>query len=390
MLYKRIIMNDEDKKLNKYIRLKELIKKSIEKPYEENDELIELLSQNRHAGKIIDFLTSEQLMRDADKRLKIAYEERDEDELLKKIWKLSARRRSLSSLSITIISTSITAALLIISLVVYNSNQAPVHQLATVIEANHYVRPTLIISGKDVVDVNVKGDKIILDNFTESNITQDSITQCRLIIPHGQVYTVELSDGTNVTLNANSELIYPSEFTSDVRLVEVKGEVFFDVKKSTVPFIVKANDSHIMVYGTTFNVNTRDIAKTKVLLLTGSIGFSTPTINKILLEPNQMIVAGVKTNEFNVVNVTNNYHTAWLTNYFVFYEAPMSELLEVIKDWYNVDFEYSESQFKNVNISFSINRPNTINEMFEFIEDIMNVKFKEMKGGIYRIERRMK
>ena len=49
--------------------------------------------------------------------------------------------------------------------------------------------------------------------------------------PVGGEYSLVLSDGTKVFLNADSELKYPVEFSDGKRIVDLKGEAYFEVHK---------------------------------------------------------------------------------------------------------------------------------------------------------------
>lgn len=77
-----------------------------------------------------------------------------------------------------------------------------------------------------------------------------------LTVPYGSRFKLQLSDGTKVKLNVGSSIKYPVAFTGDKRVVEVTGEVFFDVAPdSRHPFIVKAHKEDIEVLGTDFVVS---------------------------------------------------------------------------------------------------------------------------------------
>src|SRR5258705_1291820 len=67
---------------------------------------------------------------------------------------------------------------------------------------------------------------------------------------------VQLPDGTQVWLNANSQLLYNSEnFGKDERTVNLTGEAFFDVTKNEkIPFVIHAGVVKITVKGTALNV----------------------------------------------------------------------------------------------------------------------------------------
>lgn len=77
----------------------------------------------------------------------------------------------------------------------------------------------------------------------------------KLVVPPGQRVNLTLSDGTNVWLNACSEITYPASFSEDIRCVSLKGEAYFDVSEDVAhPFVVQTKRCDIKVLGTEFNV----------------------------------------------------------------------------------------------------------------------------------------
>jgi len=77
-----------------------------------------------------------------------------------------------------------------------------------------------------------------------------------LTVPYGSRFKLLLSDGTKVKLNVGSSIKYPVAFTGDKRVVEVTGEVFFDVAPdSRHPFVVRAHKEEVEVLGTDFVVS---------------------------------------------------------------------------------------------------------------------------------------
>ena len=69
---------------------------------------------------------------------------------------------------------------------------------------------------------------------------------------------VILSDGTSIQLNADSKISYGSNYGNGNRNVSLKGEAFFNVTPSNVPFIVSTDYAKVTVLGTKFNVRARD------------------------------------------------------------------------------------------------------------------------------------
>ena len=80
-----------------------------------------------------------------------------------------------------------------------------------------------------------------------------------MVTATGSVIRYELPDHSVVWLNAGSTLRYPTTFKKDNRLVELKGEAYFEVQADKDrPFYVNTpNGLSVYVYGTKFNVALR-------------------------------------------------------------------------------------------------------------------------------------
>ncbi len=74
----------------------------------------------------------------------------------------------------------------------------------------------------------------------------------------GQIRTVSLPDGSLVTLNGNSTLRYPEDWSEHpIRTVQLEGEAYFKVRNfgdGTTKFQVMTSDLTVEVLGTSFNV----------------------------------------------------------------------------------------------------------------------------------------
>lgn len=64
--------------------------------------------------------------------------------------------------------------------------------------------------------------------------------------------TVNFPDGSFAYLNKNSSIEFDKDFKG--RKVKHKGEVFYEVKKGYIPFIVETETGEVKVLGTKFNV----------------------------------------------------------------------------------------------------------------------------------------
>jgi ferric-dicitrate binding protein FerR (iron transport regulator) len=116
-----------------------------------------------------------------------------------------------------------------------------------------------------------------------------------ITLSNGQTRQIILEDGTKVTLNASSKIIFPSSFKdSDTREVTLVGEAFFDVTKNpSKPFLIHTPRMEISVLGTAFNV--RDYAEennAETALVRGKVSIWKKGIDdqKFILKPKEKFV----------------------------------------------------------------------------------------------------
>ena len=112
----------------------------------------------------------------------------------------------------------------------------------------------------------------------------------------GSKSRLTLSDGSHITLNADSRLKYPVSFEGNTREVYLSGEAFFDVQKDPDhPFIIHTARMNIRVLGTAFNVRSYpDDPSMETTLLRGSIEVTFPDrpSDRIILKPKDKLIIG--------------------------------------------------------------------------------------------------
>ncbi len=157
----------------------------------------------------------------------------------------------------------------------------------------------------------------------------------------GNFYSLVLSDGTKVWLNAASSLRFPVAFGAAERAVEVKGEAYFEVAKDAArPFRVKlAGEGMVEVLGTHFNVNAYPERATRTTLLEGAVKVTRGGSSR-LLKPGQQAVlaeAGVEVK----INADLEQVMAWKAGYFWFENTPIREIMAEAARWYDVEVRYA-------------------------------------------------
>ena len=99
------------------------------------------------------------------------------------------------------------------------------------------------------------GSLFYFENNTSFNHTTQSVEWINFENNSGLCKTIVLADSSTVIMEPFSNLKYPSVFSSDQRIVFLKGEAFFDITRDTLkPFLVYANETITKVLGTSFRV----------------------------------------------------------------------------------------------------------------------------------------
>jgi len=151
--------------------------------------------------------------------------------------------------------------------------------------------------------------------------------------PAGQKSIIDLPDGTKIHLNSESEIEFPKEFTADIRLVSLKGEAFFEVKKETRPFLVESGNAKIHVLGTSFNVKQKTNEPLYVALVTGKVRVNAENGDQVTLDPDEMLVME-KGGEFSKRKFDPMDEIGWKDNYLVFKSTNFSDVIDKLENWY--------------------------------------------------------
>lgn len=166
---------------------------------------------------------------------------------------------------------------------------------------------------------------VIISNYTSISTTK------------GQHKLIVLPDGSRVTLNALSSLTYPNHFRKDKRIVQLKGEAFFNVVKNPhQPFVVKTKDIQTQVLGTSFNI--RELGKeTKVAVVTGKVRVTaTNKLDEQILTPNKMAIWRTTQKHLETVAFSPKEEVQWKEKVLYFEEVPLDEVFKKLETVYHV------------------------------------------------------
>lgn len=191
------------------------------------------------------------------------------------------------------------------------------------------------------------------------NAEKNQIVRNEVVTQYGERKTISLSDGSEITLNAHSNLVYTTN-RADSNAVEVflDGEAHFSVAKReksvSTPFRVKTSSGLVMVMGTQFVVSTRN-RDTQVVLEEGKVSLTPANRNnETILEPGQLAEFNSNSDTIHTKYVNTKTYTSWTTQTLVFDQTPLVDVVDRLENTYGVKVVVRDTELYERKISGSV------------------------------------
>ena len=226
--------------------------------------------------------------------------------------------------------------------------------------------------------VNVTNNKVSYILPEDSLCTQGSPIFNTLQIPRGGEYFLTLADGTEVWLNAETEIRYPVQFTGDKRVVYLDGEAYFTVAPDkNKPFTVISTHASVSVLGTQFNFRAypdeRDVQTT---LVSGSVIMQSEKYKQqIKLVPGEQGVLEKNSAKLMKQEVNTYLYTAWKDGRFAFRDARLEDLFNILARWYDLSVFYQSPEAKDIRFTGDLNKTDDFKSILKIIEQNERVIF---------------
>jgi len=197
------------------------------------------------------------------------------------------------------------------------------------------------------------------------------------IYSENEVFETKLSDGTNITLNKNSEISYNSKFNKKDRKVELKGEAYFSVEHDVnKPFIIETESGFIEVVGTEFYVNSSKNSL-EVIVNSGIVAVykNSDKSDSVHISKNQKTVISDIISTIEVKENEDNNYISWKTKKLNFDNSTFSEVVETLEKTYDVDIEVKNPDLLNCEISGKFDNQ-SIESVLTVIQSILDFQYK--------------
>ena len=185
----------------------------------------------------------------------------------------------------------------------------------------------------------------------------------------GMEYSLTLSDGTKVYLNAESKLSFPVSFKGAQRIVALSGEAYFDVAKDAEhPFVIETRDLSVKVLGTSFNLRAYDDEKVvTTTLASGKVQvFDGRQFEDIISGEQVVYEKAARTMVVNEVDVA--LYVAWRIGRFIFRNDRLEDIMAYLARWYHVKYQFVDDDVKNIRIGAKLNRYDNMNPIIDMLK----------------------
>jgi transmembrane sensor len=228
----------------------------------------------------------------------------------------------------------------------------------------------LTIAGRNHRWIKIAAVVFLISSVTWLFFNQFSIRQTELIT-QGSVITETLSDGSVITLNKNSLLLYPQKFRGKLRQVWLsRGEAFFNISPDRAkPFLIHAGKTVIKVVGTSFNVkNKRGLME--IIVETGIVLVSRNG-QVISLRPGEKISVQSGDGKMVKEQIPDHLYSYYRSKKFVAEDTPLWRMVQVLNEAYDSHIVIGTKELRNLPLNTTFKD--------ESLEDILQVICKTFK-----------
>ena len=231
--------------------------------------------------------------------------------------------------------------------------------------------------GKVVVD-----SKLEIQQEEKSKIEEEEILN-QIVVPYGKRSTLILSDGTEVTINSGSRVIYPVAFNKKKREIYIEGEAYLSVSHNPDwPFYVETDHLEVRVLGTGFNIKSyKNEAQTSVVLVQGSVQAIAGS-GKVLMKESELLSVSNQTGETKIEKVNIIEHISWKDGWLNCNNESIGSIATKLSRYYNVTIQTKSEEVGNMEITGKLDLKTDVAKVLDVMSFIAPVKYEITDGKI--------
>ncbi|HVV06516.1 MAG TPA: FecR domain-containing protein [Puia sp.] len=209
-----------------------------------------------------------------------------------------------------------------------------------------------------------------------------------------------LPDSSKVDLAPGARMRYRNGFgTMADREIHVSGKAFFEVAKDQErPFTLYSEGLRTVVLGTSFFVNANPYSdKVSVKLMTGKVRVSLDDSIDVIrqkdyyLQPGEELVfiksthnvainGHIKHTEEHIAKAAHSVSADTISNWYMFNNQGLADVLDQLSAIYNVDIEYSHSEIKDMYFIGKLEKKDSLSEIIRDIATLNHLSVTTSNG----------
>ncbi|MDQ6813792.1 MAG: FecR domain-containing protein [Bacteroidota bacterium] len=232
---------------------------------------------------------------------------------------------------------------------------------------------------------------VIIGAYIIFNTTNVRTEKVMVATKFGEIKKVQLPDGSNILLNANSTVIFNNNWSVNIpREVWLKGEAFIEVKhlnnnqtgiKPFERFLVHGEGFTIEVLGTSFDIRQRR-GKMEVVLETGKIKMtlkdSSPPITML---PGDIVSYRPATKSLIKSTTVPQDYSAWKERKLLLNNPTLQEITNYLEDNYGKKIVIEDKTIRSKKIEGIIELTN-LNDALFIISTVLNTRIERKNNEI--------
>ncbi|GAB2982315.1 FecR domain-containing protein [Mucilaginibacter puniceus] len=201
--------------------------------------------------------------------------------------------------------------------------------------------------------------------------------------PVNQKKQITLPDGSQIWVNAGSELRYPALFNGKNREVYLNGEAYFDIKHDADrPFIIHTGNVLTTVLGTAFNIKEDIHTHTvQVTVTRGKVSVADDNQQLAILTPNQQIIFNTASKQIVKQAVDATQVIAWQKTDLQFDDVTFAEASKKLEQRFRVRIDFANERIKGCRFSGASLNGEKLDRVLKTICDYNNATYKTQPDG---------
>ena len=186
--------------------------------------------------------------------------------------------------------------------------------------------------------------------------------------------TINLPDGSVVTLNSGTKISYPDRFSPDAReVVLVDGEAYFDIKHDDKkPFQVRAGKTLTNVLGTAFNISSYSWLQTiNVTVSRGKVA-----VNNEVLLPNEQLVYHRTLATLEKKKLLASNVISWMQGGLSFSDDDFKTVATILERKYSVKISFEDQKMENLHFSGRFEETEKLRDILDDLTATIGLQYK--------------